>query len=61
VPGNVIKAAPIQRPEMIEGFGAREQVGAICEEAGFQSAFLVTDETIFGLSLHEKVTASLEE
>ena len=61
VPGTVIKAAPIPKPEVIEGFGTREQVGAICEEAGFQSALLVTDETIFGLALHEKVTASLEE
>ena len=61
VPGTVIKAAPIPKPEVIEGFGTREQVGAVCEEAGFQSALLVTDETLFGLGLHEKVTASLEE
>ena len=61
VPGTVIKAAPIPKPEVIEGFGTREQVGVICEEAGFQSALLVTDETIFGLGLHEKVTVSLEE
>ena len=59
VPGTVIKAAPIPRPEVIEGFGAREQAGRICEEAGFQTALLVTDETLYGLGLHEKVTASL--
>lgn len=61
VPGTVIKAAPIPRPEVIEGFGTREQAGAVCEEAGFRSALLVTDETIFSLGLHEKVIASLEE
>ena len=61
VPGTVIKAAPIPKPEVIEGFGTRERAGAICEEAGFQSALPVTDETLFGLGLHEKVTASLEE
>ena len=61
VPGTVIKAAPIPKPEVIEGFGTREQAGALCESAGFQSALLVTDDTIFGLGLHEKVTASLEK
>ena len=61
VPGIVIKAAPIPRPELIEGFGAREQVGQICEDAGFEKALLVTDETLFGLGLHEKVVSSLEE
>ena len=31
VPGTVIKAAPIPKPEVIEGFGTREQAGAaIC-------------------------------
>lgn len=61
VPGTVIKAAPIPKPEVIEGFGKREQAGAICEENGFRSALLVTDETLFGLGLHEKVTLSLEQ
>ncbi|MBQ7599172.1 MAG: iron-containing alcohol dehydrogenase [Clostridia bacterium] len=61
VPGTVIKAAPIPKPEMIEGFGSREQTGKICEEAGFQTALLVTDETLFGLGLHEKVSGSLRE
>ncbi len=60
VPGTVIKAAPIPKPEVISGFGAREQAGQICEEAGFSHALLVTDETLFGLGLHEKVVASLE-
>ena len=61
VPGTVIKAAPIPRPVLIEGFGKRSQVGTICAKSGFASALLVTDETLFGLGLHEKVVQSLEK
>lgn len=60
VPGAVIKAAPIPKPELIEGLGTREKVGEICSEAGFTTALLVTDETLFSLGHHEKITASLE-
>ena len=60
VPGTIIKAAPIPKPELIQGFGSREQVGAICAEAGFGSVLLMTDETLFGLRLHEKAAKSLE-
>lgn len=60
VPGTVIKAAPIPKPELIEGFGSREQAGRICAESGYESVLLVTDETLFGLGLHEKVEASLK-
>ena len=60
VPGAVIKAVPIPKPEMTQGFGSREQVGEICLKAGYKSVLLVTDETLFGLGLHEKVVSSLE-
>ncbi len=60
VPGTVIKAAPLPKPELIQGFGTREKVGSVCAEAGFSSVLLVTDETLFGLGLHEKITASLD-
>ena len=60
VPGVVIKAAPLPKPTLYEGFGKRAEVGAICEQAGFKTALVVTDQTIFGLGLHEKITASLE-
>ena len=60
VPGTVIKAAPIPRPEVTEGFGCRDQTGRLCAEAGYRSALLVTDQTLFSLGLHEKVAASLE-
>ena len=61
VPGTVIKAAPIPKPELLEGFGSRSEAGRLCAESGYKSAFLVTDETLFGLGLHKKVTDSLEE
>ena len=61
IPGTVIKAVPIPEPELIQGFGSREQVGAICKKEGFRSVLLVTDETLYGLGLHEKVLSSLEE
>ena len=61
VPGTVIKAAPIPKPTLIEGFGTREQAGKLCAEAGFSSVLLVTDETLFSLGLHEKTARSLEE
>ena len=34
VPGTVIKAAPVPRPEITKGCGSRDQVGKICEDAG---------------------------
>ena len=61
VPGAVIKAAPIPKPELIEGFGTRERVGEVCAEAGFASVLLITDDTLYALGLHEKIAASLEE
>ena len=61
VPGAVIKAAPLPEPELMEGFGKRSAVGELCEKAGYRSALVVTDQTLFGLGLHEKVTASLAE
>ena len=61
IPGTVIKAVPIPKPEVIQGFGTRGQVGDICLREGYKSVLLVTDETLYGLGLHEKVLASLEK
>ena len=61
VPGAVIKVAPLPKPELIEGFGSRESVGEICENEGYRSVLLVTDQTLYGLGLHEKITASLQQ
>lgn len=60
VPGAVINAVPLPEPELIQGFGTREQVGEICRRAGCRSVLLVTDPTLYKLGLHEKITASLE-
>ena len=61
VPGTVIKAVPIPKPELIQGFGTRDQVGDICRRAGYKSVLVVTDETLYFLSLHKKVQDSLEK
>ncbi|MBQ5391562.1 MAG: iron-containing alcohol dehydrogenase [Spirochaetales bacterium] len=61
VPGTVIKAVPIPKPELIQGFGTRDQVGDICRRAGYRSVLIVTDETLFSLALHQKVQDSLEK
>ena len=61
VPGTVIKAVPIPKPEVIQGFGTREQVGDICQKEGYKSVLLVTDETLFALGLHQKAVDSLEK
>lgn len=46
VPGTVIKAAPIPKPELIQGFGTRNQVGEFCRKSGYESVLLVTDNEI---------------
>ncbi len=59
-PGIVIREVPIPEPVVTQGFGTREQTGQICRDAGYRSVLLVTDETLYGLGMHEKVAASLE-
>ena len=61
VPGVAIKAVPLPTPEVSQGFGVRQQVGRICEEAGYRSVLVVTGKRISSLDLHEKVLASLRE
>ena len=60
VPGTVIKAAPLPKPELIEGFGTRERAGELCARLGYRHALVVTDRTLHGLGAQEKLTASLE-
>ena len=61
VPGTVIKAAPLPKPELIQGYGTRDRAGKFCADAGYSSALLVTDDTLFGLGYHKKVVESLEK
>lgn len=60
-PGVVIKVAPLPNPQLVQGFGKRDCVGAICKKAGYKHALVVTDMTLHELGLHQKVLDSLEE
>ncbi len=60
LPGFVIKAVPKPEPVVVDGFGSREKVGKICADAGYKSALLVTDKTVYSLGYHEKILDSLE-
>lgn len=61
VPGTVINAIHLPKPKLTEGFGKRVLAGEICFRKKFTSVLLVTDETIFGLKLHEKIVSSLKD
>ncbi len=61
LPGKVIREIPLPKPAVTQGFGTRGQIGGICRELGLKSVLLVTDQTVFRLGCHEKITASLEE
>ena len=61
LPGDVIKIAPVPKPEVTEGFGTREKIGEICKKAGYRSVLLVTDITLFKLGYHKKVEDSLKK
>lgn len=61
LPGIVIKAVPKPEPIIIEGFGARENVGKICANAGYHKVLLVTDQTLFSLGYHDKILKLLQE
>ena len=61
VPGTVINAIPLPKPKLLEGFGKRALVGEICTRKEYKSVLLVTDETIYSLKMHEKITDSLNK
>ena len=61
LPGDAIKVAPIPTPKVIQGFGTRDQVGELCEKAGYRSVLLITDTTLYRLGYHQKVIDSLKE
>ncbi len=61
LPGVVIKQVPLPTPEVVIGFGEREQAAALCKKHGFQRVLLVTDRTIFSLGYQEKIVAALQE
>ena len=61
LPGIVIHAVPLPEPETVTGFASRAMAGELCHKNGFARVLLVTDQTIFSLGLHEKITASLAD
>ena len=42
LPGKVIKAVPLPKPDITAGFGSRAKIGDICTRRGFKRALVVT-------------------
>jgi len=61
LPGKVIHRVPLPDPQVVEGHGAREKIGAICQECGYKQVLLVTDQTLHELGYEQKIMQSLEE
>ena len=61
LPGKVIHHVPLPEPQVVEGHGAREQIGEICKEKGYKQVLLVTDQTLQKLGYEQKIVQSLEE
>lgn len=61
LPGVVIKAVPLPKPEVISGFGIRNEIGKLCKNNGLKKVLLVTDKTVFSLGLQVKIENSLKE
>ena len=60
LPGKVIRAIPLPEPEVTAGNGARCEIGAMCQKAGYKQVLLVTDETLHRLGYDEAVMDSLK-
>jgi len=60
LPGKVIHAIPLPEPEVIEGHGARKQIGEICRENGYKQVLLVTDRTLSAKGYEKAIVESLE-
>ena len=52
---------PMPEPQVVEGHGARAQIGEICKECGYKQVLLVTDQTLRKLGYEQKIMQSLEE
>ena len=61
LPGKVIHHVPLPEPQVVEGHGARAQIGEICKECGYKQVLLVTDQTLQKLGFDQKIVQSLEE
>lgn len=61
LPGKVIRRVPLPEPQVVEGHGARAQIGEICRECGYKQVLLVTDQTLHQLGYEQKIVQSLED
>ena len=61
LPGKVIHRVPLPEPQVVEGHGAREKIGEICQESGYKQVLLVTDQTLHELGYEQMMVRSLEE
>ena len=61
LPGKVIHHVPLPEPQVVEGHGARAQIGEICKENGYKHVLVVTDKTLRELGYEQKIVRSLEE
>ena len=61
LPGKVIHRVPLPEPQVVEGHGAREKIGELCQGCGYKQVLLVTDQTLHHLGYEQKIVQSLEE
>ncbi len=61
LPGKVIHRVPLPEPQVVEGHGARAQIGEICKENGYKHVLVVTDKTLRELGYEQKILQSLKE
>ena len=60
LPGRVIHRVPLPEPQVVEGHGARAQIGGICKEKGYKHVLVVTDKTLRELGYEQKILQSLK-
>ncbi len=60
LPGRVIHRVPLPEPQVVEGHGARAQIGEICKEKGYKHVLVVTDKTLRELGYEQKILQSLK-
>ena len=61
LPGKVIHRVPLPEPQVVEGHGARAQIGEICKKNGYKHVLVVTDKTLRELGYEQKILQSLKE
>ena len=61
LPGRVIHRVPLPEPQVVEGHGARAQIGEICKKNGYKHVLVVTDKTLRELGYEQKILQSLKD